>query len=175
MKNKQLDNTQINMYVSKLTFSLLRKDFAKAYLIINEIKEIDSPKLYREILTRCNLPKNVEEELKGCLRNTMSTPEGTAENFFYEYQMDPDYIKEIIPGGIIGIKLFIEEAFIKKGIEMPEDIKRRLDFVIEAKKEADINTSLEVLRQHVFKDNKAEHPPIPFDYKLALMYRNKDQ
>ena len=85
------------------------------------------------------------------------------------------YSKEIIPGGIIGIKLFIEEAFIKKGIEMPEDIKRRLDFVIEAKKEADINTSLEVLRQHVFKDNKAEHPPIPFDYKLALMYRNKDQ
>ena len=138
--------------------------------LLEIVKKENNARLYRQVLISCDLPKDTYEYIKHCLRGTIGTPDGDLENFLYEYIMDPRYINDIMPGGVFAVKIFLDEAFHKDGIEIPADISDMLDNIIEAEKEAELNSTLEVLRQQVFKDDKAKRPPITFDYTKYMKY-----
>ena len=138
--------------------------------LLEIVKKENNARLYRQVLINCDLPKDTHEYFKECLRKTIGTVEGDFENFLYEYIIDPRYINDIMPGGVFAVKIFLQEAFQKDGIEIPADISDMLDNIIEAEKEAELNSTLEVLRQQVFKDDKAKKPPITFDYTKYMKY-----
>ena len=165
---KQLDEMRIEGKINEINFEVEKNNEFEIQLLLQEVIEEDSPRLYRKVLTRCNLPEKFEIEIKKLLRGKVGSSEGDLENFLYEYIKNPNYINGIIPGGAQAIKIFLIESFEKQGVIVPEDIFKKLDEIIEVEKNIELNMTMEVLRQHVFRDDKSNNPPVRFDYSKYI-------